>query len=275
MENSLVGQRISKARIKLGMSTQQLAERIGKSQATVSRIENGKQGVTLPLLARIAKVLHTHPFILLGEGGETGGPEVQRLTVFLQNILCQSRQRARLTIEEVEEATGISAARLEGFERGMLLPDENELHALVVLYPVDYEFVNQMYIAEQRCPLLVSKLSTMNLLLKECLNIVRSGSRDSGFAAHNLGNRIEHCLEDISNERQGGYFSLGHISDQLLAALQDEAFHARAEELARKWGETGVEDAQGAQKEEDAAPHASAAPQSGRSSRSYNSPNEN
>lgn len=275
MENSLVGQRISKARIKLGMSTQQLAERIGKSQATVSRIENGKQGVTLPLLARIAKVLHTHPFILLGEGSETGGPEVQRLTVFLQNILCQSRQRARLTVAQVEEATGIAASRLEGFESGMLLPDEEELHSLVVLYPVDYEFVNQMYIAEQRCPLLVSKLSTMNVLLKECLNTIRTDGREAGLVAHNLGNRIEHCLEEISNERQGGYFSLGHISDQLLAALQDEAFHVQVENLARMWREASTENTASADKGGDTPQQTPAAAQSGRPPKNYNTPTEN
>lgn len=235
MENGLVGQRISKARIKLGMSTQELAERIGKSQATVSRIENGKQGVTLPLLDKISKVLKIHLFYLLGTEGAPGAM-LQRYGYFLQTILSAGRRKAHISLEVAAAESRISIERLEAFESGRMLPEQLELDALCILYSIDAELAHQVYVAEQRCPLLVSRLSSMNILLTDCLDLLRCSQQTAEPARLNgLTRRIENCLADLSCERQGDYFSIGHISNQLMKALQDPEFHAQAEEMARSW----------------------------------------
>jgi transcriptional regulator with XRE-family HTH domain len=62
-----IGRRIEAYREKRGMSTQELAERIKRSQATISRIENGKQGLTFELLSAVADELRVHPFALLSD----------------------------------------------------------------------------------------------------------------------------------------------------------------------------------------------------------------
>ncbi len=71
VENSMnrfsIGRRIEAYRDRAKMSTQELAGRIKRSQATISRIENGKQGVSFELLACIAAELRVHPFALLSD----------------------------------------------------------------------------------------------------------------------------------------------------------------------------------------------------------------
>ncbi len=62
-----IGRRIEVYRDRMKMSTQELAGRIHRSQATISRIENGKQGFTFELLSAIAAELQVHPFALLAD----------------------------------------------------------------------------------------------------------------------------------------------------------------------------------------------------------------
>lgn len=238
MDHSVIGRRISEARLKLGMSTQQLAERIGKSQATVSRIENGKQGVTLPLLNIIARVLEIHPFTLLGdEDGEM--PVNVRRGVLLRSTLMDGRGRARMSLEAVSAKTGIEINRLEGFENGAGIPDEIELESLCRLYPLDTDLTRQIWSAEQNCPRLVDKFNSMTLLLGDCLDLLQENRRNADDALEKLCSRIEDhlCISEDRTEGNKSYYSTAHLSDCLLNALQDQTFHAKAERLARDWQE--------------------------------------
>lgn len=236
MENALVGQRISRARIKLGMSTQQLAELIGKSQATVSRIENGKQGVNLLLLGKIAKVLKTHPFALLGTGEEVNGT-FQKHGIFLHTILRSGRVKAKLPLAVAAQQAKMSIDRLNALEAGVEMPTQGELEAFCTEYSIDADLVNQIFLAEKKCPLILHKLCAMNALLADCLELARQAHAYTALSDDptNLSRRIEKYLSDFACERQGDYFSIGHLSDQLMKALQDPDFHTRAEELARRW----------------------------------------
>ncbi len=95
-----IGRRIEAYRDRCKMSTQELAGRIRRSQATISRIENGKQGLTFELLATIASELRVHPFALLSDGGNgEGGSELERL----RQVLSRIRQTVE-TWEEEEES---------------------------------------------------------------------------------------------------------------------------------------------------------------------------
>lgn len=67
MNRFSIGKRIEAYRDRRKMSTQELATRVDRSQATISRIENGKQGLTFELLSRIASELCVHPFALLSD----------------------------------------------------------------------------------------------------------------------------------------------------------------------------------------------------------------
>ena len=68
-----VGERIKQRRLALGMNAETLAEKIGKSAATVYRYENGFIGrVDSTILHTIADALNTTPAYLMGwEDAET------------------------------------------------------------------------------------------------------------------------------------------------------------------------------------------------------------
>lgn len=66
-----VGERIRNRRIELGMSVDDIAEKLGKNRATVYRYENGYiEEMPAKTLAKIADILHTTPADLLGTGEE-------------------------------------------------------------------------------------------------------------------------------------------------------------------------------------------------------------
>ena len=74
MESSLVGQKISKARIKLGMSTQELAERIGVSTSFVGHVERGTRKASLETLVALSNALGVGVDYLLA-GSLHNGPD--------------------------------------------------------------------------------------------------------------------------------------------------------------------------------------------------------
>jgi len=57
-ENLTIGEKIKKARIKLGMTQQILAEEIGTDQASISRMEADKRGVTDAQKKKMAKLFN-------------------------------------------------------------------------------------------------------------------------------------------------------------------------------------------------------------------------
>ena len=61
------GDRIKQRRIELGLSVDDLAEKIGKSRATIYRYENGDiENMPTPILEPLAKALDTTPADLMG-----------------------------------------------------------------------------------------------------------------------------------------------------------------------------------------------------------------
>lgn len=68
--DKLVGSRIKELRMKKGWSQEELAKRMGytaaNSRSTISKIENGDNGIDQSTLIKFAKVLGTSPVYLLG-----------------------------------------------------------------------------------------------------------------------------------------------------------------------------------------------------------------
>lgn len=69
MDSKAIGGKIGKLREELGLTTTQLASRVGISQAQISRLENGKQGFRSSTLDRIAKALGVKPMYFFLEEG--------------------------------------------------------------------------------------------------------------------------------------------------------------------------------------------------------------
>jgi transcriptional regulator with XRE-family HTH domain len=72
MNNRTIGLKITRLREQQGLTTTQLAERVGISQAQISRLENGKQGFRSATLAKIAGALGVKLSFFFQEDGESG-----------------------------------------------------------------------------------------------------------------------------------------------------------------------------------------------------------
>jgi transcriptional regulator with XRE-family HTH domain len=59
-----IGLTVKGLRTELGMTTTDLAKKVGISQAQISRLENGQQGFRSGTLVKIAKALKVPPFRL-------------------------------------------------------------------------------------------------------------------------------------------------------------------------------------------------------------------
>lgn len=64
MKAKAIGATLRALRTELGMTTTDLANKVGISQAQVSRLENGRQGFRSGTVVKLAKVLKVPPFRL-------------------------------------------------------------------------------------------------------------------------------------------------------------------------------------------------------------------
>jgi transcriptional regulator with XRE-family HTH domain len=256
MNSYAIGQRIASYRNRVGLSTAELGDRVGRSQATISRIENGKQTPHIDLITRIAEALTVHPFCLLadtppplpGVVGQTGrgGKEAEAPVSALARMLCRGRERSRLNLRAAARALEITPRELQAYEAGERAPALATLERAGDLYPVDAEELLGVAMLEKRYPELARRLNTMSNLLAVFHNCLRCHAELGQEAARwrQLTRDIEAAVEpfhgvDVLAEREAEYFSIGHLSDTLLKALQDPAFHAEVERRARRHQESG------------------------------------
>ena len=72
MDNKTIGTKIAKLRAKLNLTTTELAQMVGISQAQISRLENGKQGFRSATLAKISTALNVSPVYFFMDDGDDG-----------------------------------------------------------------------------------------------------------------------------------------------------------------------------------------------------------
>ena len=88
-----IGARVQKARKKLGLTQDQLAELSGSSREFISRLENGKQGYKASLLVEIADKLGLDPiFVLRGMTAASDDDFLVRETNDLMRRLVPSKR---------------------------------------------------------------------------------------------------------------------------------------------------------------------------------------
>jgi len=75
--NATLGTRISDLLEQQGLSQRELADRIGVTEVSMSRYIKGERTPKGPIIANIAKVLHTTSDFLLGHETEESDPEIE------------------------------------------------------------------------------------------------------------------------------------------------------------------------------------------------------
>ena len=129
--------RIRELRQKLGLTAKKLAERVDTTEATISRIESGKQNLSQTWLQKISQALGVHITALLDEGPQIGRdivPVIARVEngKWLENHFFQVENMypmpvvASLEVLELSahESLELSAFEWRGSIRGWILAAE-------------------------------------------------------------------------------------------------------------------------------------------------------
>lgn len=241
-----IGRRIGAYREKMKLSTQELANRIKRSQATISRIENGKQGLTPELLTQIARELRVHPFALLTDEPlrhsillpVSDGNEDEYVPNLLAFALHAGRVNRNFRGAEAAEILGVPPGELRMIEMGLTHPDDELFEKICRLYGLDPGEMRTLAKIDQDAPDISRRLACLQRLMSKVKHICdRTKPGTEAKAIQDIASVVkmadaEHPLpkDDIITE-------LGLIVEQnpenFAIALQDEDFFAHMKELIK------------------------------------------
>lgn len=249
-----IGRRIETYRDKLKMSTQELAERIHRSQATISRIENGKQGLTFELLSKIAAELRIHPFALLSDEPlrssallpPPGKNEIGYAPSLFANSVHSGRIRRNMRIEVAAAMLGVSPSELESIELSLSCPDNSLLEKICELYGLSPKELRQLISFGQNAPVVDRGLAYLQQIFSHIYNMVKhveAGEEPKVIA------KIAELLDSVDSDYplppdapadEIGLF-LNRLSLHLVNALKDNDFRGKVFQMAGLTKESQVE----------------------------------
>lgn len=240
-----IGRRIELYREKRDMSTQDLAERIGRSQATISRIENGKQGITFELLAHIAGELKIHPFSLLCDEPlrhsvllpASVHREGESTPSLLANALHAGRVKRKLQIGVAAKLAEVSDCELEAVELGVISPDDVLLERLCGLYGLSPEELRMLRSFTEVAPDTARSLAYLQQLFSNIRHMI--DATPQGAEQETLG-RIGELIDssDMENpippDSSGDDINLflNRLALHVINALKDRDFRSKVVALA-------------------------------------------
>lgn len=240
-----IGRRIEVYREKHHMSTQELAERISRSQATISRIENGKQGLTFELLSHIAHELRVHPFVLLSDEPlrhsvlmpvpEKGAGDCE--PSLLANALHAGRVHRKMTISDAAKLVDVSDSELEAIELSITSPDDDLLLRLCELYGLVYDEIRMIQTFSDAVPATARGLAYLQQLFSSIRHLIRE--TPSGEEKDAL-DRIAEMIDSTDSETpvpadapaDGVGLFLNRLAMHVVNALKDRDFRGKIVQLA-------------------------------------------
>ena len=174
-----IGRRIGSYREKLKLSTQELANRIKRSQATISRIENGKQGITPEILVNIARELGVHPFALLTDQPlrhlQDSPSPTNAADDCASTLLAFALQTGRINrdfqFDEAADFLDIPASELHSYESGAAQPDGERLNSLCGLYGLNPAEMQYLAEIDRRSPAFSRRLAGLQGLVEKIMNL--------------------------------------------------------------------------------------------------------
>lgn len=251
MNRKDIGRRIETYREKAGMSTQELAERIGRSQATISRVENGLQGLTFELLDSIATELHIHPFALLSdampryplfrtasEGEDDAEEEITGGPTLLAHALYCGRLHRRLGLKEAANLLNLEENTLKAIETGARAPGKGLLERLCTLYGLPLQVTKLAMDFDCVAPDTAQGLARMQHVLSRALRIARRA--EPGQERQALS-RIVDMLDSVEKKHLPDWeyssaefdFLVNRIAHHLTSDLKDAQFRDNLVKLGR------------------------------------------
>lgn len=99
----MLGERIRSRRMELCMSQEALAEKVGISANTVSRIEGGQMSVTIGIFIKLVQALDTDADKLLGILPEPGRKQYQEIFYRISHLRAGEQEIVLRTVETLVE----------------------------------------------------------------------------------------------------------------------------------------------------------------------------
>lgn len=239
-----IGRRIETYREKMGLSTQQLAVRINRSQATISRIENGKQGLTPELLTQIARELRVHPFALLSDEplrqsilipvpkDNTG----EYVPTLLGIAIHSGRVKEKFRIAMAAHLLGVSKSELEMIELGLTQPEDGLLEKISHLFGMNLEELRLLNKMNSEFPELCRKLAYMQQMVAKISYVCQQTEPGKEISAlsmisdmlgsSNYGFTISHGDTAASDE-----VSFANFSSRFGNLIRDKGFYEQFRNL--------------------------------------------
>ena len=247
-----IGRRIEAYRDKMKMSTQELAERIQRSQATISRIENGKQGLTFELLSKIASELRIHPFALLSDEPlhnsvllpAAGNNDNEYSPNLLANALHSGRIRRNLRVDAAAGLLGVPSSELESLELALHTPDDDLLKRMCELYGLPLDTMRSLKRFGDDAPEMARGLAYLQQVFSHIFHMTKHV--DPG-EERKVVERIGELLSSVDSEcplppdafsDDIGLF-LNRLSMHLVNALKDGDFRGKMFQMAGLAQESG------------------------------------
>ena len=121
-----IGERIKQRRIELGLSVDEVAEKLGKNRATVYRYESNEiENLPVGTLEPLAKILETTPAQLMGwddDESQASDERTKRLRKAVENSGYSQTQLC--------EITGITKGALSSYLSGRYYPKQQAIEKL-------------------------------------------------------------------------------------------------------------------------------------------------
>ena len=138
-----IGERIKQRRMELGLSVDEVAEKLGKNRATIYRYESNEiENLPVGTLEPLAKILETTPAQLMG-WSDNEQDNIYR-KIFAKNLR-HYLDRENKTQKEVADAIGVSPQTFNTWLQMVALPRMDKVQALA-----DYFGINKSDLLEEK-----------------------------------------------------------------------------------------------------------------------------
>lgn len=234
-----VASRIKEARIKVGLSQRELAQKLGVSGAYISYLEKGKRNLDVKLLGKIANLTQLHPLYFFGEakpaGKETGkslflkSDEAAVITDENWKVININKRFEKLTGFKKEEVLGRQFESWYGqskFTLGLIPPANFMYNFLTHDLPLNIE--TRLYTKSGPINVNVAYITYKNKRKRYVVRLIRKLTGSIKYQA--LKQYVKKLAIDKSRgvliaDAAGGIIDFNKEAQKLLGYKKDEIFH--------------------------------------------------
>ena len=178
----MLGEKIAEQRKKLGLSQEELAEKLNISQKSISKYELGDRKPQYKVLARMAEYFGvTTDYLLELEGNGTH---------MLGNRITELRKACDMSQKELGEKLGVSASAIGMYEQGRREPNNAMMIAMEKLFGVTVDY-------------LLGVTDTLETGIRNCGNTIKELRTEAGMTQEELGKLLNVQNAAVSKYESG------------------------------------------------------------------------